>query len=172
MVVLFRLVWALVTSRFRPNIDPLAEASLPLRVWPNDLDLNMHVSSGRYLSFMDIGRVELFARMRVMRRIFSRGWRPINAGTMITYRKSLLLFDRFIVRSKVACWDEKWMFFEHVIERPGGELVARATARGLLRGPQGNIPTSEVLDAVGRAGAVSPPIPPHIARWMEAEAAR
>ena len=61
VVVLLRLVKSLLTSPLRPRIEPLEEATIGLRVWPNDLDLNMHVNSGRYLSFMDIGRVEILA---------------------------------------------------------------------------------------------------------------
>lgn len=169
---MIRLVWALLTTRFRPRIEPLDEGVLQMRVWPNDLDFNMHVNSGRYLSLMDIGRVELFGRMRFMREVLRRGWRPINGGTMITYRRSLFLFERFVVRSRIVCWDEKWFYFEQVLERLNGELVSTANVRGLVRASDGNIAPSTFFSLMGRGDLVSPPMPSHIARWNEAEAAR
>lgn len=143
-----------------------------MRVWPNDLDLNIHVSSGRYLTFMDVGRVDLLIRFRVFRKAFRRGWRPINAGTIISFRKSLLPFERFSVRSRVICWDEKWIFFEHIVDKANGDRAAIANSRGLLRGSSGNVRPQEFLEAAGHGDLQSPPMPPHVARWIEAEAAR
>ena len=162
MVVLLRFLKSLVVSRFQPKLDPFGEAVVRMRVWPNDLDLNMHVNSGRYLSFMDIGRVELIARMRLLRKALRKGWRPINGGTMITFRRSLLPWERFTVRTRILCWDEKWFYFEHVIER----------ARALLRGPEGNVAPALLIGLAGRGEVTSPPMPEHIVRWREAESAR
>lgn len=172
MVLLFRLLWTLFTSRFRSRIDPLGEAVVWMRVWPNDLDLNVHVNSGRYLSFMDVGRVDLLVRFRVFRAAMRRGWRPINAGTMISFRKSLLPFERFCVRSRVICWDEKWIYFEHIVDKKNGERAAIANSRGLLRGPTGNVRPQELLAVAGHGDLASPPMPPHVARWIEAETSR
>ena len=57
VVVLLRLIKCLFTSAFKRRIDPLGEGLVTMRVWPNDLDLNFHANSGRFVSFMDIGRV-------------------------------------------------------------------------------------------------------------------
>ena len=172
MVVLLRLLKALFAARFHPRIEPLAQSAVRLRVWPNDLDLNMHVNSGRYLSFMDIGRVELLVRMRVFRKVIRLGWRPINGGTIITYRKSLLLWERFTVRTRILCWDEKWFYFEHIVERQNGDLAAIANARGLLRGREGNVPPAALIEVAGVKHLSSPPMPDVIRRWNEAEGAR
>ena len=171
MVLLLRFFKCLVTSRFRARIDALGESVIRMRVWPNDLDLNMHVNSGRYLSFMDIGRVDLLVRMRAFRAVISRGWRPINAGTMITFKKSPLPWERFTVRTRILCWDEKWFYFEHRVEKRNGEIAAIAAARGLLRGREGNVPPAALVELVG-ASIASPPMPDYIERWREAEAAR
>lgn len=172
MVVLLRFLKSLVVSLFQPKLEPLGEAVVRMRVWPNDLDLNMHVNSGRYLSFMDIGRVEVIARMRVLRKALAKGWRPINGGTMITFRRSLLLWERFTVRTRILCWDEKWFYFEHVIERGNGDLAAAASARALFRGPAGNVAPAALIELAGHGEIASPPMPDHIVRWRDAESAR
>ena len=169
VVVLFRLFKTLFLARFKPKIDVFDQARVSMRVWPNDLDLNMHANSGRYVSFMDIGRIDLLARMRLIRKVTRLGWRPLVGGSMITYRKSLLPFQRFVVKSRILCWDEKWLYFEHIIVNSAGDLAAIANVRGLFRGPDGNVPPQSLLDLAGRAGLASPPIPRFIARWHEAE---
>src|SRR5213596_3782136 len=98
MVVFLRLVKTIFLARFKPRIDVFDQARVSMRVWPNDLDLNMHANSGRYQSFMDIGRIDLLARMRLLRKVTKLGWRPLVGGSMITFRKSLLPFERFVVK--------------------------------------------------------------------------
>ncbi len=168
MIVFFRLVWALIRSRFKPKLDLLDESAVTMRVWPNDLDLNVHMNSGRYLSMMDIGRVEILGRTRLLRKTFGRGWRPIAAAATIRYRRSLLPFQRFTVRTRVVCWDEKWLYFRHAIEARG-ELCAVAYVRGLLRGKEGIVSPAQILELAGKPGLQSPPMPADIAKWIDAE---
>ena len=168
MVVFFRLFKTLFLSAFRKRIGVFDQARIAMRVWPNDLDLNIHANSGRYLSFMDVGRVDLLVRMRMFRKVMKRRWRPIAGGYMITYRKSLLPFERFVIKSRVLCWDEKWFYFEHVIVNSKGELSAIANARGLFRGPDGNVRPDDLVALAGQ-GITSPPIPEFIRHWSQAE---
>jgi acyl-CoA thioesterase FadM len=164
MIVFVRLFFAILKSRFRPRIGILDECLTSMRVWPNDLDLNFHMNSGRYVSMMDVGRMAILAQTRMLRQVLKRRWRPLVGATFIRYRRSLLPFERFTVRSRIACWDEKWLYFEHVLERRG-EIVAHAYVRGLLRGRSGNVAPSDLLALAGMAGASSPEMPEAIARW-------
>ncbi len=166
MVVLFRFLFALLKSPFRRRVGILDDCAIAMRVWPNDLDLNMHMNSGRYLSMMDIGRVEILARTRMLRQVVGCGWRPMVGATFIRYRKSLLPFERFTVRSRIVCWDEKWLYFEHLIERRG-EVAAHAYVRGLLRGREGNVAPRELLALAGWEEMQSPPMPEAIAAWRD-----
>ncbi|HEX9161462.1 MAG TPA: acyl-CoA thioesterase [Thermoanaerobaculia bacterium] len=169
MVVLVRLFKSILVAFFKPKIDVFDQARVTMRIWPNDLDLNMHANSGRYISFMDIGRIDLLSRMKLLRRVTKLGWRPLVGGSMITYRKSLLPFERFVVKSRILCWDEKWLYFEHIITNSAGDLAAIANVRGLLRGPEGNVPPAALVELTGRRDVTSPPIPDFIRRWNEAE---
>jgi acyl-CoA thioesterase FadM len=171
MLLFFRFLRVLLTARLKPRIDPLGEAVLRFRVMPNDCDLNVHMNSGRYVSFNDIGRVDLLLRMRLFRKVIKRGWRPIAGGSMIRYRRSLMPFESFRLRSRVVAWDEKWFYFEHIIERANGELAALSHVRGLLRGPEGNVAPRELLELAGK-DETSPPIPDFVRKWNEAEELR
>jgi acyl-CoA thioesterase FadM len=164
VVVLLRFLFAIFKSRFRKRLGVLDDCVIAMRVWPNDLDLNMHMNSGRYLSMMDIGRVEILARTRMLRRVLKRGWRPMVGATFIRYKKSLLPFERFTVRSHVVCWDEKWIYFEHILERRG-EVAAHAYVRGLFRGKSGNVKPHELLEFAGIPSMQSPEMPEAVAAW-------
>ncbi len=62
MNLFFRLLRLLLTARWRGRLGPLDESVLKLRVWPVDLDVNLHMNNGRYLSVMDLGRVDVILR--------------------------------------------------------------------------------------------------------------
>ena len=168
MVLLFRFVLVMIASRFRPRMHPMAESLVHFTVLPTDCDLNFHLNAGRFVSFMDICRVELLGRMRLFLAVLRRGWRPVVGGVRIRYRRSLLPFERFTVRSRIVGWDEKWLYFEHVIESRAGHC-ATGHARGLLRGGGRSIPPGELFELLGIEDRVSPPLPDDVERWRRAE---
>src|SRR5215471_1249085 len=46
----------------KSKADLLATTRVRLRVWPNDLDFNLHVNNGRYLTLANIGGAHWFVR--------------------------------------------------------------------------------------------------------------
>ena len=65
------------------------ESRLTFRVLPNDLDLNLHMNNGRYLTFMDLGRVHLLAQNGLLAHIRRACWMPVLAaagGTVVIMR--------------------------------------------------------------------------------------
>jgi acyl-CoA thioesterase FadM len=125
------------------------------------------VTGSRYLGFMDVGRMELLARMRLLRATWRLGWRPIQGAAMISFRKSILPFEKFVVRSRVVCWDEKWFYFEHVVQKVSGELAAIGNVRGLFRTKEGNVPPRALAELSGYH-IDSPPMPESVARFRAA----
>ena len=65
MNLYIRLLYMFVASFFKKKIHALEETSLSFCVWPNDLDLNGHMNNGRYLSIMDIGRMDWVLRLGI-----------------------------------------------------------------------------------------------------------
>jgi hypothetical protein len=54
----FRLFWMLLKRPWRKAADPFSTTVIRMRVWPLDLDLNRHVTNGRYFTMADIGRMD------------------------------------------------------------------------------------------------------------------
>lgn len=171
MLLLFRFLFIILTSRLRRRIPPLGEAIVRFTVLPQDCDLNFHLNAGRFLSFMDIARVELLARMRALSRLLRKGWRPIMGGCVMRYRRSIMPFERFDVRSRVIGWDDKWFYLEHIVEKDG-VFCAAGHIRMLIRGKEGNVPTSDVLALVSKEPIAQPALPDFVASWRDLEDAR
>ena len=168
MVLLFRFIGALIKGAFQARIGAFDETLVHMRVWPNDLDLNLHASAGRYVSFMDAARVAMLVRFGAFRKVIARGWRPVVGGTLITFRRSLYLFERMTIRSRIVCWDEKWFYMEHAIEKGDGQLAAKARVRFTFKAREGTVPPRELARLAGH-DMESPPIPEWVRDWAAAD---
>jgi len=172
MLLFVRFLIVMLSASFRSRIDPLDPSVVRFTVLPNDCDLNIHLNAGRFISFMDIARVELLARMRILRRIIGKGWRPVVGGIVIRYRRSVLPFERFTVTSRVLGWDDKWFYIEHILDRRDGSLAAIGHSRTLLRSKAGAVHPRELLALMGMPDRTSPVLPEFVTLWREAEDGR
>jgi len=156
MLLFFRFLRVVLASVFRSRLAPLGESVVAFRVLPHDCDLNIHLNAGRFMSFMDVARMDLIGRTGLLRRMLRRGWRPIMGGCAVTYRREIRPFERFRIRSRVVGWDEKWFYLEHVVEKGADTFCAIGTARTLVRGKSGGIAPRDVLALVGAEDLQSP----------------
>ena len=136
-----------------------------MRVWPNDIDLNLHLNNARFLNLMDYGRTHLLARTRLLEHIVRARWTPLVGAVWMTYRRSLPVFSSFILSSRLVCWDGRWFYIEQTFTGKEG-LAAVGWVKGLLRGPNGNVDPQTVLETIA-PGVVSPPMPDSIATWND-----
>jgi acyl-CoA thioesterase FadM len=167
MLLLFRFLFIMFRARFRSKIGPLDESVVRFTTLPHDCDLNFHLNAGRTVSFMDAARIELIGRMRLIGPMLKRGWRPVGGGTIVRFRRSVLPFERFDIRSRVLGWDEKWIFVEHIVEKDG-VFCAIGHMRTVIRAKNGNVPPAEVL-ALLNLNIESPPLPEFVAGWCDLE---
>ena len=169
MNLIFRLVKVLIAACCRARIDLFDESRLNLRVWPTDLDVNLHLTNSRYLSMMDLGRMDWLARGGYLPHMIRERWQPLVGSCTIRFRRPISPFQTFELRTRLLCWDDKWLYVEQRFIA-NNELAALAFVKGLLRGPEGNIPTPDLLAALGHPGAISPEPPDAIVDWQHMEA--
>lgn len=171
MNLLLRMIRVVVAALLGRRLDILAESVLHFRVWPNDLDVNLHMNNGRYLTVMDLGRTDLMIRCGLAGPTVRNRWMPVLGATSVRFRRSLGPFRRYRLRSRLLCWDEKWLYIEHLVETPDGGLACRAVVKGLFRARGGNVSPAELLAAAGVPRLPSPPMPASVAAWIAAEEA-
>lgn len=149
MNLFLRLLWLRLTGRFRPPAELLGPVRTRFRVLPTDLDVLRHVNNGVYLSFMDLGRMDLLQRAGLMGELNRRGWYPVVTAESIGFRRSLTLFQRFEIVTRVLGWDDRSFYLDQRVVR-GDDFIARAMIVGrFLRREGGSVAPAEVAELVG-----------------------
>ncbi len=138
MLPWLRLIRAGVGALPEPRIDLLATTRIQLRVWPNDLDFNLHVNNGRYLMLADIGRIHWFIRSGVLGTARRHKAFPVVADAVAKFRRDLRAFQKFEIQTRLIGWDHKWGFLEHRFVRDG-RVLGVVAIRGVFKGPDGPI---------------------------------
>jgi acyl-CoA thioesterase FadM len=163
-----RLLWLLVVGRFRSRCDVLGPVRTPFRVMPTDLDVLMHMNNGVYLSLLDLGRTDLMIRSRLLGPVRRRGWYPVVTAESIRFRRSLELFQRFHVETRVLGWDERSIYLSQRFVR-GDEVVASALVAGRFLGPEGSVRPQQVLELAGMDVESPSPMPDWARRLSAAQ---
>lgn len=167
MNLIFRLIRVLLASLWRAPLALFEESVVHFRVWPNDLDFNLHMNNGRYLTLMDLGRLDLMARQGIFKLLLQNRWQPLVAAQTMVYRRALKPFQRYSLHSRVVCWDDKFVYLEQRFQ-VGDQLAASAIVKAAVRGAGRTLRPRELLKAIGQERR-SPPMPPAIKAWALAE---
>ena len=114
MNLIFRMFWLLIASVFKPRL-PIDKPSnkLVMRVLPNDIDINMHMNNGRYLTICDLSRVDMFIRTGLARTMIQEKWMPVISEHTMKYKKALTMFQKYEVTMDVVGWDDRVFNMSH-----------------------------------------------------------
>lgn len=168
MNLLLRTLWLLLFSaRRRAAVrSVLGPCRTPFRVRPLDLDILGHMNNGRYLSVMDLARMDLMVRSGLWHRLRAGGIYPVLVAEAIQFRRSLWPWERYEIETTLPGWDQRDFFgVQRFLRGDGGkEVVATAVirARFLRREPGSrrpvSVPPAEIVALAG-LGPKSPPLP-------------
>lgn len=167
MNLYFRLFALAIKLLFSKKHNPLAPATCHFRVWPTDLDLNMHVNNGRYLTLMDLGRTDLMCKAGLFKTAFKKKWMPVLGKATIQYIRSLRCFQKFSITTQVVYWDEKWIYLEQKFYLQD-KVVASAFVQALFLQKRNKITPQEVMASFDQQ--LTKPLPPAaILPWLDEE---
>lgn len=158
-----RLLRTGMTLIGQPRVDLLATTTVRLRVWPNDLDVNMHVNNGRYLALADIGRIHWFARIGVLQLARRHRAYPVIGDAIAKFRRDLKLWQTFEVQTRLLGWDHRWAFVEHRFVRDG-RVLGVVAIRGMFKGPSGPLDPGTLLAGLG-VQRESPVLADWVVQW-------
>ncbi|WP_028080326.1 thioesterase family protein [Solimonas soli] len=165
MTMLWRSLWIWLSFRWRGRLGVLDTGRLRLRVWPGDIDMNLHMNNGRYFSVADLGRLDLGLRNQVWLKALKRGWRPVAGDSDARYSRSLQPFETYELQSRTLGWDQKWTYCEHRFVRDG-RVCALVLVRYVFVSKQGPVPPAKVMEVCG-GGAQTGTLPDWALRWSE-----
>jgi len=148
-----------------PKVDLLATTRVCLRVWPNDLDLNVHVNNSRYLAFADIGRMHWFVRTGVLQVARRQKAFPVIGDAIAKFRQDLRLFQSVEIRTRLIGWDHKWGFLEHRFVC-NDRVIGVVAMRGVFKAPTGTVAPALLLSELAHA-APSPELPEWAYRFQQ-----
>lgn len=164
--MLLRTLLTVLLAGRKPPLDMHEVGYKRMRVLPNDLDTQKHVNNGVYLSLMDLGRIELLVRTGAWGRMRAAGIYPVIASETITFRKSLQLWQRYVLETRIVGYDAKAVYIEQrfVVD---GEIYVQAFLRGrFLKKTGGVVGLSELSEVLGIA-VRELELPEWIDRWAQ-----
>lgn len=169
MNLLWRFIWVYLLSRFSTRVNFFDECHLSLRVLPTDIDILGHMNNGRYLSLMDLGRLHYLIRCGIFQKFAAHNVYPVIASEMIRFKKSLLLFQKFDLATRLVGWDDK---FFYIAQRfmIGDELYALSLikTRFLIK-KKGPISPKELLNIVGLQQYQCHDLPEWVTLWNQSD---
>jgi len=142
-----RLLLLVLSSLWKKPLGVLDESILSLTVLPNDIDITK-ISDDRYLALMDMGRMDLAFRCGLLKLMVKNKWAPLATFVTIRFRYPLRAFQRYQLKTSIVWWDDATFYWKQTFERKG-RVVATGYLCATLLGPNGPVPSKEIIDAIG-----------------------
>lgn len=160
MHLLLRTLIHLFRSGRRSKLSLWEVSSWPSRAWPWDVDVALHINNGMYFSLMDLGRFDLMKRSGAWQSMRKLKWSPVVNAETIAFRKSVKLWQRFTIESRIVGLDEKAIYFEQrMVVR--GEIYARAYIATRLISASGPVSNERIIEEFG-----TPPADLQVPEWI------
>jgi acyl-CoA thioesterase FadM len=169
MNLLLRLIRVLIHALFRQRLGLFDTSVLCFWVGPFDLDINRHMTNSRYLSLMDLGRLDLLIRFGLMKTVWKRKWGTVLGSANVRWRLGLTLFQSFELHTRTLGWDEKWLYMDQKVVRQG-VVICHALLKGTFTSQGRTVPVAEILAYMGEKNSLSPELPASIRNWQASEA--
>jgi acyl-CoA thioesterase FadM len=125
----------------------LDESVTTLTVLPNDIDIRK-ISDDRYFALMDLGRMDFVFRSGVLTLVLKNKWGPVVTFNSVRFRYPLKIFQRYQLKTCILWWDDATFYWIQTFERKG-RVVATGYVCGGPLGPNGAVPTQQVMDELG-----------------------
>jgi len=168
MQMLLRFLYAMLVRGARAPRLAMGDVSrIEHRVQLVDIDLLGHMNNGRYLSFMDLGRIDLTKRTGIAARLSAAGIHAVVGQQSIAYRRSIGFLRRFTLESRLVGADDRSCFIEQRFVS-GGQVMARAIVRGrFVQRGVGAVRMAVVSEACGYDFETNHPVPDEIRAWAD-----
>ncbi len=144
-----------LTEPFKPRLERLEDrVAVAFRVWPSDLDINVHMNNAKYPVAMEVCRWGYLIRAGLMGPAIRERWSIVVAAQNIIFFRPLQLFQRYTVDARLLHAESGWLYVEQKVRSRG-----RLCATGLFRMRFKRGAHTLTPDEIARAGGHEPPRP-------------
>ena len=98
-------------------------------------------------------------------------WGLTVAGTSIRYRKRITPFEKYETRTKIAAWDDRFVYIEQGMSKLNGDCASHVLLRTAVVAKGRAVPTDVLIEAMG-IPTPRPTPAPWVQNWIDAEATR
>jgi len=170
MSIWLRFFWVVIAGFFKKPLAFGDSSVLRQRVWLDELDINVHMNNAKYLAVMDLGRTDWIVRSGAWRWMTRDKMSPVVGGAMVRYRRSLKLFQPYLLKTRLLGWDERWLYIEQIMECREGGMACLAVQRTTFTKNGKLVPPAELAAKLGQEASAMP-APDWTHAWGESEAA-
>ena len=119
------------------------------------MDAFGHCNNAMYARYAELARWHLTGANRLLHKYVREGIVFLVVEQTITYKRPILPFQRFVVRTTAHTTEGKWLHFEHSFESEAGDRVfAHASVRGVNKRADGRtVPPADVAAGTPWLGA-------------------
>lgn len=172
MFPFIRLIKDVYLARRQTPLKTLTDTHVSQHIcWPQDLDVFLELNNGRALTLYDLGRIAMAQRAGLIAVLRKERWGLTMAGSHVRFRRRIHGFERFEVRSRAVCWDDKFLYIEQSMWKRDGECASHVLYRAAVTDKDGIVKPPRILAAL-QLDVSSPVMPDWIKNWTEAEATR
>ncbi|XP_068702368.1 protein THEM6-like [Montipora foliosa] len=154
----------------KPNHYFLDRCDTNFVVLPSDVDLNLHMNNARYLRECDFGRINFWITSGMMNVMRKNKCCVTIAASSVRYRRSLELFQKVVLTTRVLAWDETAFYLEQRFSDFGGFVYAVVITKNTLvqgsKAERRNSP-SELVQLLTGWNVQSPTIPQDLHLWIQ-----
>jgi acyl-CoA thioesterase FadM len=136
-----------------------------------DCDIFLEMNNGRILTLYEMGRFQAAVRMGLWALLKKKRWGLTVAGTSIRYRCRIAPLEKYEIRTKIATWDDRFVYIEQGMFKMSGECASHVLFRTAVVAKGRAVPTDVLIEAMG----VTDPRPEPadwVRNWIDAEATR
>lgn len=96
----------------RGDNDFLETSKIKFFVLPSDMDINLHMNNGRYLRECEFGRIDFWISNGMFEVMDKNNTAVTVTATCARYRRSLHLYQKIVLQTRVLAWDEDAFYLE------------------------------------------------------------
>lgn len=150
MNLYFRLIATVLRFIFGKKQDMYTPTHTRFRAYLRDVDFNLHVNNARYLSFMDLSRLDYLGRSGLLGLVVRHRLNPIVAAIDIKFIKEIKPFEAIEIITQLDHYDHKYFYITQTFQGNHDRPFAVAKVRGIFVNSKGKVPPEDVMRLSGQ----------------------